>query len=276
MLPLILIVGLISFSSVDAFGKNGHGNVCSRVAADNAPQKILMVASNKAVNNLGIDVGFYAPELTHAYFEFIEAGYEVTICSPDGGDLYVDDWSNPASEMAPPDSKRDFVSHGFLLNPVTSALILDTPKMSDFSVDDFDAIWLVGGVGPMFTFIDNEPLHELFAEFYEHGKIAAAICHGTNVLLKAKTADGKLLASGKTWTGFTDEEEDNVDGMVGTKFQPFRIQEEAEKIEDTTFVAGPMHASHAIRDGNLITGQQQQSGVQTAQLVIEALNGKHC
>jgi len=123
----------------------------------------------------------------------------------------------------------------------------------------------------MYTMVNDENLHKLFAKFYESKKVAAAVCHGTAILLKTKTSDGKLLIKGKKWTGFSSGEEDIADKAVGQRIQPFRIEDEAKKIQDTTFVVAPPFSSFAVADGNLITGQQQYSGAETARLVLKYL-----
>ena len=123
----------------------------------------------------------------------------------------------------------------------------------------------------MYTFAENKVLHQLFASFYEAGKVAAAICHATCVLLHVKTSDGKLLVDGKTWTGFADAEEAFADQFVGMRIQPFWIETEAKKLEGTNYINGGLFKPFAVRDGNLITGQQQNSGAAAAELVIEAL-----
>jgi putative intracellular protease/amidase len=111
------------------------------------------------------------------------------------------------------------------------------------------------------------------AGFYESGKPTAAVCHGTCVLLKAKLSNGDLLVKGKRWTGFANSEEEYAENAVGQKIQPFWIETEARKLPDTNFeVAGPME-EFAIRDGNLITGQQQMSAAAAAREVIAALRG---
>ena len=137
--------------------------------------------------------------------------------------------------------------------------------------NDYDAIFLAGGQSPMYTFIDNKKLHKFVADFYEAGKVVAIVCHATCVLLKAKTKDGKLLIDGKTWTGFANSEEQFADNFVGMKIQPFWIEEESKKIPNTNFIVNSMFKPFAVRDGRLITGQQQYSGGAAAKLAIEAL-----
>jgi putative intracellular protease/amidase len=138
-------------------------------------------------------------------------------------------------------------------------------------VDDYDGALLVGGQGPMYTFVDDERVHGLVAAFYEAGKVTAVICHATCVLLKTRLADGRLLVEGKTWTGFADSEERFADDAAGQKIQPFWIEDEARKLENTNFIVSGRMKAHAVRDGNLITGQQQYSGRAAARLAIEAL-----
>jgi putative intracellular protease/amidase len=114
-------------------------------------------------------------------------------------------------------------------------------------------------------------VHALLRDFYEAGKPVAVICHATCALLEARLSDGRMLVEGKTWTGFADSEEDYVDEFVGQRVQPFRIEEEAAKLDGTNFIVRSRFKSHAVRDGLLITGQQQYSGTAAARLIVEAL-----
>lgn len=234
------------------------------------PKRILMVAANASTSvQTGWPIGAWWAELTHPWFEFSEAGYEVEIRSPEGGDLQFDSFSDP--EDASQYSAHDILSLGFKKSEQHLALTKNTKSLEGVKVADYDAIFLVGGQSPMYTFMGNEPLHQLFTQFYEAGKISTAICHGTCVLLKAKKSDGRLVVDGKTWTGFANSEEAFADSFVGKRIQPFWIEEEARKLPNTNFIVGPRFAAFAYRDGNLITGQQQYSGGVAARLVVEAL-----
>jgi putative intracellular protease/amidase len=233
-------------------------------------KKILIVAANSATSSTtGWPIGFWWSELTHPYWEFIEHGYEVEIISPKGGDLFADGYSDPEDESGY--SADDLISLGFKKSPKHAKLLQNTKSIKDVKISDYDAIFLAGGRSPMFTMVDDADLHKFIADFYEAGKIVSIVCHGTCVLLKAKLSNGKLLVDGKTWTGFANSEEQFADNFVGQKIQPFWIEEEAKKISGTNFVVSGMFKPFAIRDGRLITGQQQYSGVAVAKLVIQAL-----
>lgn len=235
-------------------------------------KKILMVVSNSAVSGqTGWPIGFWWGELTHPFWEFVQQGYDVTIASPDGGPLGADALSDPEDPSGY--SASDFVSLGFKHTPSLMARTHDTPRLADLNLDDFDAIFFVGGQGPMYTFRGNPDVQRAIRSMFEAEKPTALMCHATSTLLDATGSDGRLIVDGRRWTGFTNAEEDYVESAVGQRIQPFRIEDEARKVSGSTFEAGPMFAPHVVRDGYLITGQQQNSGVAAARVVIEALEG---
>lgn len=235
-----------------------------------APKKILFLAANAATSpTTGWPVGFWWAELTHPYWEFTEKGYEITIASPKGGTLVPDGFSDPEDESAY--SAHDLVSLGFKHSPSHAALIADTVRLADVDLESFDAVFLVGGQSPMITFRNNPEVEAAVAAFHDAGKPTAVVCHATCVLLSATGADGSLVVDGKTWTGFANSEEAFADQYAGMRIQPFWIEDEANKLENTNFVVNSRFKSFAVRDGNLITGQQQYSGAAAARLVIEAL-----
>ncbi len=234
-------------------------------------KKILMIVSNPAVSPVTHwPIGFWWAELSHAYEVFAEAGYDIRIASPDGGKLEADGYSDPEDESGY--SVQDTISLAFKNDPNKMQLISDTPALSDITASDYDALFVVGGQGPMVTMIDNERVHSFVADFYESGKVTAAVCHGTCILLKTRLSNGDLLVKGKRWTGFANSEEEYAENAIGKKIQPFWIETEARKLADTQFdVAGALE-EHAIRDGNLVTGQQQVSAAAAAREVIAVLS----
>jgi putative intracellular protease/amidase len=234
------------------------------------PKRIVLVASNPAVSKqTGFPIGFWWAELSHPYLEFTEHGYQVDIASPEGGALRGDSWSDPRDDSGY--SAEDLISLGFLNSPAHTRLVDESKPLAAVRVDDYDGALLVGGQGPMYTFFGDERVHALIASFYEAGKVTAVICHATCVLLQTRLASGRLLVEGKTWTGFANSEERYVDDFVGQRVQPFWVEDEARKLADTNFIVHGRFKPHAVRDGNLITGQQQYSGRAAARLMIEAL-----
>ena len=148
-------------------------------------KRILLVAANPSTSpTTGWPVGFWWAELTHPYWAFAEAGYEVEIRSPEGGALSADGYSDP--EDASGYSASDILSLGFKKSPKHAALVADTKSLADVSPAQYDAIFVTGGQSPMITFRGNEKLQALVAQFYEAGKVTALVCHGTCLLLETK------------------------------------------------------------------------------------------
>jgi putative intracellular protease/amidase len=233
-------------------------------------KRVLLIVANPSISTtLGWPVGFWASELIHPYAEFTQAGCQVTIVSPNGGKVEFDGYSDPRDASGY--SKDDTLSLDYINRPEFMQLLEDTPAIGNLDMGNFDAIVVCGGQSPMFTFRQNQTLIQLFSNFYATGKPTAALCHGTCVLLEAKLSDGTHLIKGKTITGFANSEEDYGDQVVGQKMMPFRIEDEANKL-GANFVTKEAFASHAVQDGNLITGQQQNSGAETAKLVLAALS----
>jgi putative intracellular protease/amidase len=230
---------------------------------------VLMIVANPSISTtLGGAVGFWAAELIHPYAEFTKAGCQVTIASPNGGKVEFDSFSDPRDASGY--SKDDTLSMDHINQPEFMKLLENTPAIASLDMSTFDAIVVCGGQSPMFTFRQNQTLIQLFENFYATGKPTAALCHGTCILLETKLADSTYLIRGKTITGFADSEEDYADRVVGQTVMPFRIEDEAKKL-GANFVTKEAFASHAVQDGNLITGQQQNSGAETAKLVLAAL-----
>jgi len=231
--------------------------------------KILMVVANPSVNpKLGWALGFWAAELMHPYFEFTEAGFAVTVASPDGGKVEPDTLSDPRDPSKW--SAGDLISMGFLNTPECVALLEKTPKLTDLDWSAYDALVVCGGQSPMFTFRDNVDLKRAIRSFYESNKVTAVFCHGVAALVDVQLADGSYLISGKTLTGFSNVEEEFSDAFVGQQVMPWRL-EDALKDRGANYVMGGCFKAFCVRDHNLITGQQQYSGRKVAGLVIDAL-----
>jgi putative intracellular protease/amidase len=154
--------------------------------------------------------------------------------------------------------------------PELVALLEDTPRLADLEPGEFDALVVCGGNAPMFQFRKNEDLMRAIAAFYEAEKPTALLCHGVSALIDVQLSDGSYLVEGKTVAGFANVEEDYVDRAVGQKVMPYRIEDELRK-RGANYIQGGLFRNFAIRDGRLITGQQQYSGTKVAELVIAGL-----
>jgi len=267
----MMLTGLVAGLAVSAHDSVAQTSAPA-AASSAAPmtKRIVFICSNQVRNpNVDFPVGYYLPELAHPFHAFTQKGYQLTMASPNGGAIIHDEMSDPDGRFGNP---MDFISRGFKATPKIVEQLGATRPIAEIDVADYDALFVVGGLGPMITFVDNAPLHRLFAAFYEAGKVTAALCHGSVILLKTRLSNGKLLAEGKTWTGFCDAEEAVVDRAYGKTVQPFRLETEARKIPGTKFVQGAApFRPYAVADGRLITGQQGSSGMATADLVIKAL-----
>lgn len=239
--------------------------------------RIAIVLANPSVSTTtGWPVGFWWSELTHPYEEFTKAGFEVEIFSPDGGHCEPDAMSDPRDPSGY--SSHDHISTAFIENPALLSKLDHTAKVETIDPKRFDAILVAGGQSPMFSFEAATSLHQKFVDFYEAGKITAALCHGVAILKYARLSNGELLVKGKTVTGFANSEEDAADTAVwemgvlsrDKHVMPWRIEDEMKRL-GANYVAKEAWSRYATRDGNLITGQQNNSGAETARLVLAAL-----
>ena len=247
------------------------------VVSKSHPKRVAIVIANPAVSTTTQwPVGFWWSELSHPYYVLSEAGYEIEVFSPDGGTCEADSMSDPRDASGY--SASDLISMGFLSTPRLAQLVANTKKASDIDIAKFHAILVAGGQAPMFTFEKATVLQKKFVEFYEKGKLACVLCHGVALLKYAKLSNGEYLAKGKTVTGFANVEEDFADEAVWSMkllsrdkhIMPWRIEDEMRKI-GANYVQAGLWRSFAVRDGNLITGQQNFSGEDTARLLLQAL-----
>ena len=242
-----------------------------------SPKRVAIGLSNPAVSTTtGWPVGFWWSELTHPYYAFMEKGYQIDLFSPAGGKCEADAMSDPRDPSGY--SSSDLISMGFIATPALATMVNNTKPVKDLKVADYDAIVVAGGQAPMFSFKEASDLHAKFVEFYEAGKISAALCRGTAILRYARLSNGEPLAKGKTVTGFANVEEDFADNAVWSMnllsrdkhVMPWRVEDELKAI-GANYVQAGLWRGFAVRDGNLITGQQNFSGAETADAVIRAL-----
>src|SRR5947208_7499939 len=223
--------------------------------------KILIVlTSHDQLGNTGRKTGFWLEELAAPYFVFKDAGAEIVIASPKGGQPPLDPKSNE------PNFQTD-LTHRFEADADARAQLATTVRLDSVRQEDFDTVFYPGGHGPMWDLAEDQNSIKLIESFIAAGKIIAVVCHSTGALRHVKTPDGKLLVQDKEVTGFTNGEEEGV-GL--TKIVPFLVEDEMLKL-GAIFSKKVNWAPHVVSDGLLITGQNPHSSGPAANTLMAAV-----
>ena len=224
-------------------------------------KKILIVlTSHDTLGDTGEKTGFWLEELAAPYYAFLDAGAELTLASPLGGQPPLDPKSNSA-DFQTDDTRR------FEADDAAVAALSATLKLADVSAADFDAVFYPGGHGPMWDLVVDAQSIRLIEAFWVSGKVVSAVCHGPIALIDAKDGNGDYLVKGRKVTGFSNSEEEAV-GL--TKVVP-QLLEDALVARGGSFSKVEDWAPYAQKDGNLITGQNPASSTAVARQVLEAL-----
>src|SRR5436305_3018193 len=222
--------------------------------------KILMVLTSHAqLGNTGRKTGFWLEEFAAPYFVFRDAGVELTLASPKGGQPPIDPKSDLVENQTPPMAR-------FKGDVAAQKALARTVKLADMKAEDFDTIFYVGGHGPMWDLVDNPDSIRLIESFYNAGKPVAAVCHSPGVFHRAMYK-GAPLVKGKRVTGFTNGEEEAVHL---TKVVPFLVEDELKRLGGLYKKAADW-ASFAIVDGRVITGQNPASSTAAARALLQVL-----
>src|SRR3982751_15824 len=222
--------------------------------------KILMVlTSHDQLGNTGRKTGFWLEEFAAPYFVFRDAGVELTLASPRGGQPPID----PKSDL--PENQTGAMSR-FKKDAAAQEALSKTIKLSDAKSEDYDTIFYVGGHGPMWDLVDNPDSLVFIESFYNPGKPVAAVCHSPGVFHKV-TYKGEPLVKGKRVTGFTNGEEEAV-GL--THVVPFLVEDELKRVGGL-YEKAPDWQPFSIVDGRLLTGQNPASSTSAAQALMEVL-----
>jgi len=225
--------------------------------------KILMVlTSHDQLGNTGRKTGFWLEEFAAPYFVFRDAGVELTLASPKGGQPPID----PKSDL--PENQTPAMAR-FKQDQDAQRALSQTVKLADMKSQDFDTIFYVGGHGPMWDLVDNPDSIALIESFYNSGKPVAAVCHSPAVFHRVMYK-GAPLVKGKRVTGFTNGEEDAVHL---THVVPFLVEDELKRVGGLYEKAVDWQ-SFAIVDGRLITGQNPASSTAAAQALVKLLARK--
>jgi putative intracellular protease/amidase len=225
-------------------------------------KRILMVlTSHNELGNTGQKTGFWVEEFAAPYYAFIDAGVEVTLASPLGGQAPIDPTSTLA-DFQTADTKR------YDGDNIAQAKIAATVKLSSLKQDDFDAVFYPGGHGPLWDLTDNEDSINLIESFLQADKAVASVCHASAALLNVKQASGEFAIKGKAVTGFTNSEEEAV---KLTQVVPFLLEDELIKRGGEYQKAEDWHA-FAVQDGLIITGQNPASSALVAKKLLAHLS----
>jgi len=221
---------------------------------------LIVLTSHSDLGNTGHKTGFWVEEFAAPYYVLADAGVQVTIVSPKGGQPPVD----PKSELA---EFQTMSTHRFDKDAALKEKLAHTLKISDVKVEDYDAVFYPGGHGPLWDLANDLNSIALIEKFYNQKKPIAFVCHAPGVLRKVKLPNGEPLVKGKDLTGFSDSEEEAVQL---TKIVPFLLEDELKKL-GANYSKGPDWGSYVKVDGLLITGQNPNSSEAAAKELIHLL-----
>lgn len=220
--------------------------------------KVLMVlTSHDQLGDTGRKTGFWLEELAAPYYVFKDAGYEITLTSPKGGQPPLD------PKSAEPNFQTD-ATRRFEADAEAGRALANTVKLADVSEQDFDTLFYPGGHGPLWDLAESADSSALIESFLVANKSVALVCHAPGVLRHVKTPEGRPMVEGKQVTGFTNSEEEGV-GL--TEVVPFLVEDELKALGGI-YSSGPDWDSYVLEDGLLITGQNPASSAAAAQCLV--------
>lgn len=221
---------------------------------------LIVLTSHSNLGNTGEKTGFWIEEFAAPYYVMADAGVELTIASPKGGQPPID----PKSEA--PDSQTPATKR-FNIDQDLKDKLAHTVKLSGITQADYDAVFYPGGHGPLWDLANDEKSISLIEDFYKNNKPVAFVCHAPGALIKVKAPNGDPLVKGKAVTGFSNTEEKAV-GL--TDVVPFLLEDELKKLGGN-YSKGSDWGSFVKKDGLLITGQNPGSSEDVAKLLLKTL-----
>lgn len=221
---------------------------------------LLVLTSHEQLGNTGEKTGFWLEEFASPYYVFKDAGADVTLVSPKGGQPPID----PKSDAA--DAQTD-ATERFKNDTAAQQQLAHTKKLAEVSAKDYDAVFYAGGHGPLWDLAEDKDSICLIEDFYEVGKPVAAVCHAPAVLRHTKSKEGSPLVKGKSVTGFSNSEEQAA-GL--TDVVPFLLEDTLQSL-GARYKKGDDWQSYTVSDGHLLTGQNPASSEAVAKNVIQYL-----
>ncbi len=222
---------------------------------------LIVLTSHDELGDTGLKTGFWLEELAAPYYRFKEAGWEITLASPKGGQPPLDPKSNePGSQTD--DTRR------FEADPEATKALANTVRLDSVSAGDFDAVFYSGGHGPLWDLAEDTVSARLIESTLRSGKPVGLVCHAPGVLRHVVNEDGTPLVSGKKVTGFANSEEE---AAQLTDIVPFLVEDELTKLGGVYSKTGDWQP-YVLKDGLLITGQNPASSAPAADALIGLLN----
>ncbi len=224
---------------------------------------LIVLTSHSQLGNTGKKTGFWIEEFVAPYYLLKDAGAQIVLASPHGGQPPIDPKS-AEQENQTEDTKR------FDQDNELKELLANTKKLSEVKSEDFDAIFYPGGHGPLWDLANDKYSISLIESFWKNKKPVAVVCHSPSVLLHAKDENGNAIVNGKKITGFSNTEEEAVQL---TDVVPFLLEDELKKLGGNYSKKGDWK-SYVIEDGQLISGQNPASSKDVAKHLLAHLQNK--
>lgn len=221
---------------------------------------LMVLTSHDTLGKTGKKTGFWLEELAAPYYTFVDAGAEVTLASPKGGQPPLDPKSNEK------DAQTE-TTQRFEADSSAMQALANTRKLSEVTIADFDAVFYPGGHGPLWDLAEDQTSISLIEQTLQADKPVALVCHAPGILRDVKDVEGRSIVEGKTVTGFSNTEEDGV-GL--TDIVPFLV-EDMLKEKGGKYSKAEDWQVHVQQDGLLITGQNPASSAATAEALLKLL-----
>ncbi|GAB2532593.1 type 1 glutamine amidotransferase domain-containing protein [Rufibacter soli] len=221
---------------------------------------LFVLTSHDQLGDTGKKTGFWIEEFAAPYYVMADAGVNVTLASPKGGQPPID------PKSAEPDAQTEATKR-FNEDKALQEKLANTHKLSDVKAEDYDAIFYPGGHGPLWDLTNDRDSIALIEAFTKQNKPVAAVCHGPAVLTQAKGPNGEALVKGKKVTGFTNTEEEAVQL---TNVVPFLLEDKLKELGGD-YSKGPDWGSYTVKDGLLLTGQNPGSSEEAARELLKML-----
>lgn len=223
---------------------------------------LMIVTSHDTLGNTGQKTGFWLEEFAAPYYVFTDAGAQVSVASPRGGQPPID----PKSDH--PEHQTAAMAR-FKADPAAQAVLAHTVRLADVTADDYDAVFYPGGHGPLWDLAEDPTSIALIERVYAAGTPLGVVCHAPAVLRHATIA-GRPLVAGKRVTGFANSEEEAVQL---TAVVPFLVEDELKRLGGR-YEQAPDWQSFAITDGHLVTGQNPASSTASAEAVLALVRAR--